>query len=112
MKKFAHVGIEPSGSLEETAVTLGSVLGGLTFIEDTQRRYDEFPAYVAERDGLRYALLGFPAPEDDLREEPTEDFELLVEPSSPHCSAEKSDISNDLILRIESDGRLNCWALR
>ncbi|MBB4727833.1 hypothetical protein [Xanthomonas arboricola] len=112
MKKFAHVGIEPVGDLPATAEILGSVLGGLIFVEDTMGRYCEFPAYVVERDGLRYALLGVPAPENDLREEKTNDFELIVEPSIPQGDGAKTDISDSLISRIEAEGRLKCWSLQ
>jgi hypothetical protein len=66
---------------------------------------------VAEDEGLRYALLGIPAPEDDLREDKTNDFELMVEPALPMGSGAKADISNDLISRISKDGRLRCWSL-
>lgn len=111
MKKFAHVGIEPIGDLGATAEVLGSILGELVFAEDTRRRYGEYPAYVAEHDGLCYALLGIPAPEDDLREEKTDDFELMVEPALPQGDGAKTDISNELILRISGDGRLKCWSL-
>lgn len=111
MKKFAHVGVEPAGDLDATAGILGSVLGGLVFIEDTRGRYGEYPVYVVERDGLRYALLGIPAPEDDLREDKTNDFELMVEPALPQGDGAKTDISSDLILRINADGRLKCWSL-
>lgn len=112
IKCFAHVGIKPRGTLADTAVTLGQVLGGLSFAKDTQGRYDEFPAYVAEGDGLRYALLGIPTPEDDLRDEPTNDFELLVEPVLPSPDAIETDISDELILKIRNDGRLKCWSLK
>jgi len=111
MKKFAHVGIEPIRDLGVTAEVLGIALGGLAFVEDTRGRYGEFPAYVAEEEGLRYALLGIPAPEDDLREEKTNDFELMVEPALPSGDGPKADISNDLILRISRGGRLKCWSL-
>lgn len=110
MRKFANVGIGPVGSLGDTAEILGSIFGGLVFVEDEQRRYDEYPAFVTERDGLRYALLGVPAPEDDLRDEPTDDFALMVEPVS-HGDGAVVDISEDLIKRIQGDGRLQCWSL-
>jgi len=112
MKQFAHVGIEPIGDLASTAEVLNSIFGGLTFVEDSRRRYGEFPAYVTEHQGLRYALLGVPAPEDDLREERTHDFELMVEPALPQGDGPKADISDDLIAMIMADGRVKCWSLR
>jgi hypothetical protein len=112
MREFAHVGIKPVGDLSTTANVLGRVLGELVFAKDTRGRYEEYPAYVAEHDGLRYALLGIPVPEDDLREVRTDDFELMVEPASPQGSdGVMADISNELILRIREDGRLECWSL-
>lgn len=111
MRTFAQIGIGPVGSLGETAEILGRVLGGLLFLEDEQRRYDEYPAYIAEEKGVRYALLGVPAPGCDLRDEPTNDFALMVEPISPHGGGEIVDVSEDLIGRIQGDGRLQCWSL-
>ena len=108
---FGHVGVQPVGSLADTANLLAEALGGLSFAEDRDRRYDEYPAYTAVRDGLRYALLGLPASEEDIRDDPSDDFELLVEPVSVHPGLPKSDISTDLIARIGSHGRLVCWAL-
>ncbi len=112
MNTFGHVGIEPVGDLSETAALLGSVLGGLIFSEDTQRRYDEFPAYLAERGALRYALLGVPDPDDDLRDDPTMDFELIVEPLALLQGSAKADISDELIEKLRNDGRINCWSLK
>ncbi len=112
MNMFGHVGIEPVGSLSDTATLLGDVLGGLVFSEDTQRRYDEFPAYIAEGNDLRYALLGIPDPDDDLRDDPTADFELMVEPLALHPADVKADISQQLIQKIRDDGRINCWSLK
>jgi len=111
VNKFGHIGVQPTGSLADTAKLLGEVLGGLAFVEDDRRRYDEYPAYIAERSGLRYALLGVPAPEDDLREDPSDDFELLIEPVTSQRGASKVDVSDEIIKHIQSDGRLTCWAL-
>lgn len=108
---FGHVGIQPVGSLADTAKLLGEVLGGLVFAEDIRRRYDEYPAYIAEHNGVRYALLGVPAPEDDLRENPSDDFELMIEPIARQRVAPDVDVSEETIKRIQSDGRLTCWAL-
>jgi hypothetical protein len=108
---FGHVGIQPMGSLADTAKLLGEVLDGLVFTEDIRRRYDEYPAYIAEQNGVRYALLGVPAPEDDLRENPSDDFELMIEPVARQLVAPDADVSEETIKRIRSDGRLACWAL-
>lgn len=90
MNKFGYGGIKPQGTLAETAALLGRALGALDFQFDTEYRYDEYPAYLAERDGLRYALLGVPAPEDDVREVPTDDFQLMVKPVSMEPALSKS----------------------
>jgi hypothetical protein len=95
----------------ETASILGRILGGLEFVEDIQGRYDEFPAYVAEKDGYRYALLGVPAPEEEIRDNPTKDFELMLLPILPLTNATKIDVSDELILKISRDG-LKCWSLK
>ncbi|MBT9458005.1 MAG: hypothetical protein IV097_15405 [Burkholderiaceae bacterium] len=108
---FGHVGIQPMGSLADTAKHLGEALGGLAFVEDDRGRYDEYPAYIAERNGLRYALLGVPAPEDDVRDNPSDDFTLMIEPLTPQGGVPDADVSEETIKRIRSDGRLTCWAL-
>lgn len=108
-RMFAHVGIRPLGDLGATAEALGGALG-LHFVEDSGGRYDEFPAYVAEREGHEYALLGVPNPQDDLRENKTDDFELMV--SVPNnAPGVEVDISQDLVTKINQDGRLQCWLL-
>jgi hypothetical protein len=112
MNTFGHVGIDPIGALPETAALLGEVLGGLVFVEDTLRRYDEFPAFVAESGGLRFALLGVPDPADDLRDEPTNDFELMIEPVVVALGDAKTDISDQVMQRLRNDGRINCWSLK
>lgn len=110
---FGHVGIQPVGSLADTAKLLGEVLGGLAFVEDDRGRYDEYPAYIAEHNGLRYALLGVPAPEDDVRDSPSDDFALMIEPLVLQRGAPRpdADVSEETIKLIQSDGRLTCWAL-
>ncbi|MGT0244772.1 hypothetical protein [Burkholderia pyrrocinia] len=111
MNKFGYVGIEPHGTLAETATLLGRALDELPFQADTEFKYDEYPAYVAERDGLRYALLGVPAPEDDVRDVPTNDFQLMVKPISLELESTRIDISNELAKKINESGLLKCWLL-
>jgi hypothetical protein len=112
MNSFGHVGVKPMESLAATAKLLGEALGGLAFVEDRNHRYEEYPAYIAEHGGLRYALLGVPAPGDDVREDPSDDFALLIEPMSVQRGAQKSDVSDEIVKRIQADGRLTCWALK
>jgi len=108
---FAHLGIEPMGDLSQTAIILGEALAGLEFVEDTQRRFDEFPAFIGQEDDATYAFLGIPDPSEDLRDEPSSDFELQVMPGQ-HATGESVDISDQLIARIRTDGRLRCWSLK
>ena len=116
MCDFCNIGIEPTGTLADTAHLLGEVLGGLVFVEDSLGRYDEFPAFVAESAGLRFALLGIPDPEDDLRDDPTEDYELLIEPIALHSidavGDPEEDISEQIMQKILNDGRIRCWSLK
>jgi len=110
MTIFADVGVGPSGNLEDTARILGEVLR-VEFKEDVDGRYDEFPAYVADFEGVRYALLGTPNPEDDLRDEPTNDFQLMVRPITADRGSPKRDVSEDIVSKISEDGRVDCWVL-
>lgn len=111
MNNFANIIILPRGTLSETAALLGRALGQITFEEDTRRTFDEYPAYVAEHDGLRYALLGVPAPEDDIRDDPSDNFELIVRPIFSKIGGVRVDISDDLIVRIRASGLLECQLL-
>ena len=61
--QYADIGIKPMGSLAETALVLGKALGGIAFVQDTEGRFDEYPA-IAESGRLRFALLGVPGPAD------------------------------------------------
>jgi hypothetical protein len=109
-KYFGYVGIEPVGGLAETAAVLGDVLG-LAFAEDTQGRFDEFPAFIAASSGLQYALLGIPDEAEDIRDNPTKDFEIQVT-STGSASGTATDISEELLAKLKKDGRLKCWLLK
>jgi len=98
--KYADIVIQPAGSLEQTATALGRALGGLTFIKDEQGRFDEYPAFIAEKDGLRYALLGAPDPANDLRDEPIDDFNLLVQPADPRNYGVNTERRNITLIRM------------
>lgn len=111
MKIFADIGIGPAGNLETTARILGEILH-VNFEADADGRYDEFPAYIADSDGARYALLGTPNPEDDLREEPTNEFQLMIRPVMDDHRGPKKDISHDIVSRISGDGRIDSWVLK
>ena len=109
--EFADIGVTPKESLAETASILGQALGDLVFEQDTQGRFDEYPAFIAESGGLRYALLGVPSSNEDVREEPSADFTLLVEPVDSRVGEARENISSRLISKINGDGRLTCWPL-
>jgi hypothetical protein len=109
--EFADLGVSPKGSLAETALILGEALGNIDFKLDTHGRFDEYPAFVAENGGLRYALLGIPCPHEDVRDEPHTDFALLVESVDSRVGEARENISIRLLSRIEGDGRLTCWQL-
>ena len=69
--------IKPLGELAATAKTI-SVALGVDLRYDQSGDYEEFPAFVASAHGWHFALLGNPSPSDDLRDNPTDDFELQV----------------------------------
>lgn len=72
------VEIEPRHSLKETARRLGEALS-VTFENELTGRYEEYPAYVATAAGLEFALLGAPAPEDDVRENKSDAHQLMID---------------------------------
>jgi len=109
-KLFGYIGIQPTGDLAETASILGEALGGMVFTQDKRGSYDEFPAYIAEAFGLRYALLGVPDPEADVRDNPANHFTLHIEPMRPEAG-EDANISDKVVATLKRDGRINCWIL-
>lgn len=111
MNIIANIGIGPSGDLETTARILSEVLH-VDFEADTDGSYDEFPAYIADSGGSKYALLGTPDPEDDLRDEPTNEFQLMIRPISNNLGSPKKDVSDEFASKVSEDGRLAAWALK
>lgn len=71
------VNILPTQTFEETVLLLGQALG-ITFMEDQEGKYEEYPAYRAFALGLEIALLAPPLPELDTREVPDNVFQLIV----------------------------------
>lgn len=110
--RFADVEIAPAGDLEQTAMVLGEALG-VEFRFDASGNYEEFPAFVAKRGELEYALLGVPDPRYDVRDEAerTTDFQLMVRPVRSNDRGVNTDITSEVIEEIERDGRLRCWRL-
>lgn len=109
--KYADVGIVPVGGLQQTAELLGEVLGGFAFVEDVDGIFDEYPAYVAVVGDHQYFLLGPPAPEDDVRSEPSADFQLKLEPVSYVEGEINVDVAEGIISRFTADGRVQCYSL-
>ncbi|MEE1889553.1 hypothetical protein [Pseudomonas carassii] len=110
LKYFIYIGVQPLGSLGETANVLGDVLS-VSFVKDECWRYDEYPAFIAGEKCLNYSLLGTPLPEDDLAQERSEDFQLIVEVDGGFHQKSKSQVSKDLVDLVVCDGRIVCWLL-
>ncbi|WP_338523927.1 hypothetical protein NUH87_30190 [Pseudomonas batumici] len=108
---FADIGVRPCGNLFETASVLGRVLL-IEFFEDKSGRFEEFPCFIAEGQGLTYALLGVPDLEYDLRDGRVTDFELVVRSNnwSLH-SKSKVDISEGIVFKVNSVIGKVCWVL-
>jgi len=75
------VNILPTLTFEETVLLLGRALG-ITFTEDQEGKYEEYPAYRAFALGLEIALLAPPLPEHDTREVRDNVFQLIVTATS------------------------------
>lgn len=109
-REFADIGLTPIGSLEHTATVIGDILG-LTFEQDKEGMYEEFPAFLARTPNLNYALLGTPFPEDDLRDDPVDEFNLLVTPVDDDSDHPEIDISEQLISQLMKNGNIQCWKI-
>ncbi|UCR87330.1 hypothetical protein [Pseudomonas chlororaphis] len=107
-RETASIFLTPVDSLENTATVLGDILG-VTFKEDNEGTYDEYPTFLASTSTLKYALLGNPLPEDDVRDEPSNDFNLLVNPINDDSDIPESDISDQLISLLLRSGIVECW---
>lgn len=101
---FAVIGVRPLGGLAGTSAAMGRALGGLDFEPADAGMFDEYPAYIAYSEDMRFALL---APPDD--EDPQGDHQLLVEPLAEADFESGVDISKLLIDRISTHGELDCW---
>jgi hypothetical protein len=74
------VHIEAKLPLAETARLLAEALS-VSFLEDTQGTYDEFPAWTATAAGLEFVVLGIPAPEYH-GSQVIDDYELQIHSDS------------------------------
>ena len=105
-----YVGVSPLGSLEETAVVIGKLLG-LNFEEDKSGYYQEFPAFCAEVLGMKLALLGIPDEDMSLSDEPIDYFELQLSTLSKSGLEGKTDLSEYLVDILSGDASVKCWVL-
>ena len=76
--------------------------------KDESGFYQEFPAYVAESEGITYELLGHPEPEYDIRQFTKDEFELIISSSNTYGFKEKVD---DLMKRLPVEGGVACRIL-
>lgn len=102
----ASVVLHPTLDLVTTAQILTDLLC-VNFQLAEPGTYDEFPAYVAQHEGRRFALLGIPAPEDALDVGP-EIYELLVDPINPSQGG-YIDATEFFERLIQEDGRLKVY---
>jgi len=108
---IGYIGINPIGTLTETAQILGKDLG-IVFYEEQEGKYDEYPAFCAEALGLEFALLGIPDEEFDLREEKTVNFVLQVSSIKKEKRENRVDISAHIVDWLQTDSTIECWILK
>ncbi|WP_158703137.1 hypothetical protein [Pseudomonas chlororaphis] len=109
-REFADIGLAPVNSLENTATVLGDILN-IKFNKDNEGIYEEYPAYIASTQTLRYVLLGVPSPEEDLRDTPSNEFNLIVSSIDADSDHLEVDISEQLISKLIKNGVVKCWKL-
>ena len=73
-----HIDIEKTAPLDEVALAVSRALEVVALNEDHSGYFEEFPAFVGYALGLRFALLGDPLPENDIRDDKTGGFELQI----------------------------------
>ena len=105
---FAYLGIERIGDPAQTAMLVGEALD-LDFLEDLAGRF-EYPAFIAEKDGVEYALLGVPPAAGDVRDQARLDYALQVRSLHSAPNAEKVDISVELVSELTHGGVFS-WGL-
>lgn len=71
--------IEASRPLAKTAMMIAETLD-IEFSEETDARVAECPAYMAEQNGIRYALIALPSPPHEPDAAVGEDYWLVVMP--------------------------------
>ena len=63
-RMLASVEIPAELSIDDLAVALGRLLGGLTFERDDSGRFEEVPALVSYQSGAEFILFGWPVGEE------------------------------------------------
>jgi hypothetical protein len=89
------VTIGPTMPLQDVAARIGDALG-VVFKEEVTGKYEEYPAWVGVAGGIEFVLLGPPLPEYDIRDEPSNDYELQIH--SLHWSNAPSSSNTDVSL--------------
>jgi hypothetical protein len=74
---LASVWIPIGEPLKAFADRLTRLMPGFTFEEETTGRYEEVPAYLAERGGMEFVLFG--VPEDEVSDEYVLEFDCRTE---------------------------------
>ena len=104
---YEYIGIPPVADLETTADMVGKIVDA-QFKKDVTGFYEEFPAYIARSGGIKYALLGHPEPEYDLREHTKDVFQLIMRSEDAPDFQEKVA---ELIKRLKSEAGVTCRIL-
>jgi hypothetical protein len=104
----AEVNVDASKHLDLTASIIGMILG-VEFKLYSSGNYEEFPAYVANKNGLSYALLGFPDEKYDLSDMPRVSYGLHVESIDSCDGAEHLDCSEEIINQILAANKIRVW---
>lgn len=101
--RYAYIDVKSEFSLEDTAQKLGAALC-LDFEEEISGKYEEYPAYIAMSEEFVFALLGFPEPEYDLRDEKGNScYQLQIMPRGVNLPS-----AGELATVINSAGTLSC----
>jgi len=106
------INIEKTAPLDEVALAVSQALEAVALNEDHSGYFEEFPAFVGYALGLRFALLGDPLPEYDIREDKTAGFELQIMSYidyPPDCEVVSVDVS-PYFVKLLLDKGIKCRA--
>jgi hypothetical protein len=112
-KPFFHADFYILGEYEylEAVERFFKVLGDVEFEEHTG--YHEYPAYSAFTNGIKYSILGIPELEEQITDEPIENYQVIVrhygfEDFDQKCT--EFDLSEPLIELINQSGLLKAMS--